>query len=58
MKLMKINELSEVIGLSESTIYKYTCEKRIPYIKINNSVRFSVDDIEEWIKEKRVAVIK
>ncbi len=58
MKLIKIGELSEMVGLAQSTLYKYACERKIPYFKIGNSIRFSIEDIEEWLRDKKVLKIQ
>ena len=54
---LTISEVSELLQLSTSTIYKYTCSKRIPFIKASNKhLLFSEKIIEEWLTEKTVNV--
>lgn len=48
--LLKAPEVAERLKLSLKTVRKWTCEKKIPYIKIGSSVRFREDDIEAWLK--------
>lgn len=57
-KLLSIQEASEIIGLKVSTIYKYICCRRIPYIKIGQRVFFSVEKLESWINDKSVDPIE
>jgi excisionase family DNA binding protein len=48
-KLMTIVELSEVIHLSRSTIYKRTCTNRIPHYKMGKKLLFDSEEIEKWL---------
>ena len=55
-KYFTIDELSKLIHLSTSTIYKYVCARRIPFIKVSNKhLLFSEKEIEEWLAAKTVA---
>ncbi len=47
--LLKAPEVAERLKISIKTVRKWTCEKKIPYIKIGSSVRFREDDIEAWL---------
>jgi len=47
--LLKAPELADKLGISIKTIRKWTCEKKIPYIKLGSSVRFREDEILKWI---------
>lgn len=48
-------ELSTYLGLSLNTIYAWVNQRRIPYVKISRLVKFSITDIDEWMKSMRVA---
>jgi excisionase family DNA binding protein len=52
-RLLKIDELSEMIGISVSTIYTWVSEERIPVHKLGRAVRFDPVEIESWLKEKK-----
>jgi len=56
-RLLTIDEVSSLLGLSRKTIYGYTSSKQIPYLKIGNSVRFKESDIEKWAESKRVDIV-
>ncbi len=48
-----IEKLSELTGWSKSAIYK-KCSKRIlPHSKAGKELRFNMDEINEWIKNKK-----
>ncbi len=53
-RLININELSEYIGLSASTIYSWVSQRRIPFVKCGRLTKFDLERIEEWIKENSV----
>ncbi|MDP2924160.1 MAG: helix-turn-helix domain-containing protein [Candidatus Omnitrophota bacterium] len=48
-------ELSEYLGVSINTIYGWVSQKKIPYKKLGRLVRFSVEEIDEWVKQNSVA---
>ena len=52
---LTIEELSSMIHLEVSTIYKYTCARKIPFIKVSGKrIIFSEDDINTWLSAKSV----
>ncbi len=55
MKLMNITQLSEVINVKKKTIYDWTHKGLIPYIKIGRLIRFDINDIEKWLKYKKMS---
>ena len=48
---LTIDDLSEYIHLSRSTIYKKTSARLIPYIKSGKKLLFKKDAIDEWLNE-------
>ncbi len=57
-KLISISEAAEYLSLAKVTLYKMVSAKRIPHIKLNRRVLFSITQLEEWIDEKTVHPIK
>jgi excisionase family DNA binding protein len=53
-KLLSIEELSEKLGIPVSTLYAWTCKKKIPYVKLGRLVRFRESEITEWIAKNSV----
>lgn len=52
---LTIDELSKLIHLKKSTIYKYVCGRRIPHIKTSEKhLLFKKTDIEDWLESKQV----
>lgn len=52
--LMTPDEASRFLGMSKSTLYKYTHLGTIPFIKVSHKcIRFSRDELDQWIRERR-----
>jgi len=50
-------EIADLLGVEKSTIYAWVHTRQIPYYKIGRLVKFKMEEIEQWIREKRVEVI-
>jgi excisionase family DNA binding protein len=48
--LITIREAAELLGLSESTVYRLAREDRIPVVRIGASVRINRRHLETWIE--------
>ncbi|MGB3342171.1 MAG: helix-turn-helix domain-containing protein [bacterium] len=57
MKLMTIEQLSELISVKKKTIYDWTHKGLIPYIKLGRLLRFDAGKIEKWIKNNEYTEI-
>ena len=53
IRLLKAEEVAQVLGVSRSKIYKMMREKEIPTITLGKNVRVSRDDLENFISENR-----
>jgi len=51
-RMLKIEEVSERLGYSRSTIYYKTSRNEIPYYKVGNRLFFDAEEIEHWIKNQ------
>ena len=51
-RLLRINDVVEVTGLSKTSIYRYVANETFPKpVKIGETVvAWRVEDIDEWIK--------
>lgn len=47
--LLKRDEAAAVLSISPRTLWSLTNSGRIPCIRIGHLVRYSVDDLQEWI---------
>jgi len=57
-KLLNVNEVSNLINASKSSIYNYVKDQSIPSIKLNGKILFSREDIERWIDNNKNEVKK
>lgn len=53
MKL-KISDMTEILNVSEKTIYRWIKSGKIPAYKINGQYRFSDKEIDKWISENKM----
>jgi excisionase family DNA binding protein len=42
------------LGISVNTIYSWISQRKIPHKKLGRLVRFSVEEIDEWVKQNSV----
>jgi excisionase family DNA binding protein len=54
-RLLDIEGVAEVLGVSVRHVRRLVAEKRIPYIKWGRYLRFDPAQIEAWIDDARVA---
>ncbi|MBN2374353.1 helix-turn-helix domain-containing protein [bacterium] len=52
-EILTLQELAELLKLSDRTIYNYAQRGLIPGIKIGAAWRFRKDDVEKWLEDKR-----
>lgn len=54
LSLLTPEEISKILNVKLSTIYKWTHMGTIPFIKIGKLIRFREEDIKEWVEKKEV----
>lgn len=54
--LIDAKGLSEYLNISIETVYAWTSQKRIPFIKMGRIVRFDLHDIDKWLENKKQKV--
>ena len=47
-------ELSQYLGIAIQTVYEWTSQKRVPYIKMGRLVRFDRLEIDELMRTKKI----
>ncbi len=58
-KLLKVNEVSEILQVSPKTVYNWVSYGYIPYFKVYHSregggvVRFRQSDLERWLQIRK-----
>jgi len=54
-ELLKPSEVAHLLNISKSMSYRLMQTGKIPYIRINRSVRIVPDDLRKYIEGQRVA---
>lgn len=52
-----VDEIAEYLGVEKSTVYAWVHTRQLPYYKIGRLVKFRFDEIQEWIKGRKVNVV-
>jgi excisionase family DNA binding protein len=50
-KLLTTVQIAEYLGLKERTVRKQASLGQIPHLKINNRLRFDIDEIDSWLAD-------
>ena len=51
--ILTIEELSDYLKISKSTLYKLVRERKVPSQKIGRHLRFRKETIDKWLDEER-----
>ena len=57
-RFMNINEASEYLGFAVQTLYSWTSQRRIPFVKIGSRIRFDKHKLDKWIEGFESEVIE
>ena len=49
-RLMTIEEAAAYLGLSIHTLYSWTSQRRVPFVKLGNRVRFDRRKLDAWLE--------
>lgn len=55
-KLLDIESVASLMGISINTIYSWVNQRKIPHIKVGRLLRFRPETIQKWIEEREIAV--
>ena len=53
-RFIGVEDLAEYLDLSINTIYSWVWLKKIPHFKVGKLVKFDLQGIEAWMKEKKI----
>lgn len=51
---LNVDEVAGWLGVSSTTVRDWVFKRRIPFLKINGSVRFDRDELISWTNSQRV----
>ena len=52
-----VDELANCLGISKNTIYSWTWQKKIPYIKVGRLLKFDMRMIEAWLEDNTINMV-
>lgn len=55
-RLLTVDEASYYLGLTKTTLYTWTCQKKIPHVKIGRALRFDKAELDAWVESKKIPV--
>ena len=50
---LSVDGISQYLGVSKETIYRWVAKKRIPAYRVGKLWKFSVDEINEWVRAEK-----
>jgi excisionase family DNA binding protein len=53
-ELLSTEETAEFLGISKNTLYEWIVQKKIPHFKVGRLVKFKREDLENWLKKKKM----
>ena len=56
--LIKIKEAETETGFKKGYIYELVSKKAIPFHKVGNSLRFSRNELRDWVRAGRPAILQ
>ena len=54
IELLNVVQIAEYLGVKTSTIYQWTHQEYIPFIKVGRFLRFDMNSIKQWLIEQTV----
>lgn len=49
-KWCSVDEISDYLGVSRETIYRWIDNKKIPSYKVGRQWKFKISEVDEWVK--------
>ncbi len=56
--IMTVAEVADLLRLKPKGVYSLVENRRIPFVKVSNRVRFFRADVLAWLQENRVPSLK
>ncbi|MFH1068710.1 MAG: type IV secretion system DNA-binding domain-containing protein [Candidatus Glassbacteria bacterium] len=51
-QLLDSTEAAEFLGISKNTLYEWTSQKKISYVKVGGLLKFKTTDLERWLDRR------
>ena len=56
--LLTVTEVAELLRLTPKGVYSLIENRRIPFVKVSNRVRFFESDVISWLRKNRVPALE
>lgn len=53
-RLVGIDKIADYLDISKATLYSWTLQKKIPYLKMGRLIKFDLQEVERWLEEKKI----
>lgn len=57
-KLLKLCEVSQILGIGRSMAYELIARGELPSVRIGRCIRVSSESLDEWVKEREKAGLR
>ena len=54
IELLKPEQVSKALGVTNSTVYKWVDRKLLPYYRIERCIRFKIEDVQDFLARRRI----
>jgi excisionase family DNA binding protein len=51
-QLLDMNEASEFLGISKSTLYEWVIQKKVPFVKVGRLTKFKKEALDTWLEQR------
>jgi len=51
-QLLDSTEAAEFLGISKNTLYEWTSQRKLPYVKVGGLLKFKRTDLERWLDKR------
>ncbi len=56
-KFVGIEDLAAYLGVRANTVRSWVWQRQIPYVKVGRLVRFDMQEVDTWIRDRRKEVV-
>ena len=56
--LLDSDDVAEVLGITPRHVRRLVAERRIPFVKVGRFVRFDSGELDIWLDQQRVDVVR
>ncbi len=56
-EIMGLEQAAMFLGIAESTLYRYTSKRLIPYHKRHQKLYFKKADLQQWVEESKKNIV-